>query len=127
MPTAGDLQTDQPACRRPFFTAHASFIKHPDRGLCVGWESDDVARMDRKDDGANFQIAVDGKSRSYRDTRETALEAGIFLKERHPPSEIIVRDVRSGAHTVIGWKNGTARSSDVMGSSVPRSLVPGAN
>jgi len=25
---------------------------------------------------------MDGKTRSYRDTRETALQAGIFLKER---------------------------------------------
>jgi hypothetical protein len=38
--------------------------------------------MDRKDTGANFQITVDGKIRSYRDTREKALDAGIFLKER---------------------------------------------
>jgi hypothetical protein len=82
VPTAGALQTDQPACRRPFFTALAPFIKHPDRGLCVGWESDDDARMDRKDDGANFQIVVDGKSRSYRDTRETALEAEIYELRR---------------------------------------------
>jgi hypothetical protein len=41
--------------------------------------------MVQKNVGANFQITVDGKTRSYRDTRETALEAGIFLKERHPP------------------------------------------
>jgi hypothetical protein len=33
--------------------------------------------MDRKDNGANFQITVDGKTRSYRDRRETALEAGM--------------------------------------------------
>jgi hypothetical protein len=61
--------------------------------------------MDRKVDGANFQIIVDGKTRSYRDTQETALEAGIFLKQRHPPSEVVVRDVRNDVQTVIGWKN----------------------
>jgi hypothetical protein len=27
---------------------------------------------------------------------ETALEAGVFLKERHPRSEIVVRDLQSG-------------------------------
>jgi hypothetical protein len=68
--------------------------------------------MDRKDDGAKFQIVVDGKSRSYRDTLETALEAGIFLKERQPQSEVVVRDVRSDVRIVIGWKNGAAFSCD---------------
>jgi hypothetical protein len=33
--------------------------------------------MDDKDAGAKFQIKVDGKTRSYRDRRETALGAGI--------------------------------------------------
>jgi hypothetical protein len=32
----------------------------------------------------------DGKSLSYRDMMETVLEAGTFLKERHPLSVIIV-------------------------------------
>jgi hypothetical protein len=68
--------------------------------------------MDRKDDGANFQIIVDGKTRSYRDMQETALEAGIFLKERQPQSEVMVRDMRNNAQTVIGWKNGSAFSCD---------------
>jgi hypothetical protein len=61
-----------------------------------------------------FRFMVDGKSRSYRDTLETALEAGIFLKEQHPPSEVIVRDVRNNTQTVIGWKNGSAFSSDAI-------------
>jgi hypothetical protein len=64
--------------------------------------------MDRKNPGANFQIMVDGKSLSYRDAMETALEAGSFLKEHHPQSEIVVRDLKSGAQIVIGWKNGKA-------------------
>jgi hypothetical protein len=56
---------------------------------------------------------VDGKSLSYRDAMKTALEAGIFLKERHPQSEIVVRDLRSGTQIVIEWKNGKAFSSDL--------------
>ena len=64
--------------------------------------------MDRKDTGANFQILVDGKSLSHRDVLETALEAGIFLKERHTQSEIVIRDLASGGQTLIGWKNGKA-------------------
>ena len=55
--------------------------------------------MDRKDDGANFQIIVDSKTRSYRDMQETALEAGIFLMERQPQSEVAVRDMRNNAQT----------------------------
>jgi hypothetical protein len=70
--------------------------------------------MDRKDDGASFQITVDGKSRSYRDTREAAVEAGVVLKPRHPPSEVVVRDVRNDVQTVIGWKNGAAFCCEVV-------------
>jgi hypothetical protein len=76
-----------------------------------------------KDNGANFQIVVDGKSWSYRDTLETALEAGIFLKGRHPQSEIVVRDVQNSVQTVIGWKNGSAFRSDATSSPAPDSHV----
>jgi len=69
--------------------------------------------MDRKDTGANFQIIVDGKTRSYRDMQETALEAGIFLKERQPQSEVVVRDVQNDVRTVIDWKNGSAFSGEL--------------
>ena len=64
--------------------------------------------MFRKDDGASFQITVDGKSRSYRDTREAALEAALFLKQRYPPSKVVVRDWVNNVQTVIGWNNGAA-------------------
>jgi predicted Rdx family selenoprotein len=43
--------------------------------------------------GAQFEILVDGKSRSWRDTRETALEAAQYLKERTPNLAVAVRDV----------------------------------
>ena len=75
--------------------------------------------MNRKDTGANFQIIVDGKTRSYRDVRETALEAGMFLKERQPQSEVVVRDLLNDVQTVIGFKNGSAFSSDALSSPVP--------
>jgi hypothetical protein len=88
-------------------------MTEPGIGLCVVRESDDSWAMDgKKDNGANFQIVVDGKSRSWRDTREAALEAGMFLKERQPQSEVVVRDVQSNTLTVIGWKNGAAFSCD---------------
>ena len=69
--------------------------------------------MDRRNPGANFEILVDGKSLSHRDAMETALDAGVFLKERRPQSEIVVRDLKSGAQTVIGWKNGKAFSGEL--------------
>jgi hypothetical protein len=68
--------------------------------------------MARKGDSANFQIIVNGKTRSYRDMQETASEAGIFLNERQPQSEVVVRDARNNAQTVIGWKNGSSFSCD---------------
>jgi hypothetical protein len=77
--------------------------------------------MGRKNPGANFQIVVDGKSLSHRDAMETALEAGVFLKERHPQSEIVVRDIKSGAQVIIGWKNGKAFSSELTSPADPGS------
>jgi hypothetical protein len=35
---------------------------------------------------AHFEIVVDGVSRSFRDDKAIALEAGKTLKERHPTS-----------------------------------------
>jgi hypothetical protein len=80
------------------------------RSLCATCMLDDDRRTDRKDNGANFQITVDCKTQSYRDTRETALEAGMLLRKREPASEVVVRDVRNEARTVIGWRNGSALS-----------------
>jgi hypothetical protein len=54
-----------------------------------------------KDIGACFEIRVDGKTRSYRDRKEIAIEAGEYLKQMQPKSEIIVRDVRDNSVTVI--------------------------
>src|ERR1019366_3647278 len=79
--------------------------------LCGYGESDVIWPMDRKDTGAKFHIIIEGKIRSYRDVRETALEAGMFLKERQPQSEVVVRDVQNDVRTVIGWNNGSAFSS----------------
>lgn len=64
---------------------------------------------------------MDGKSLSYRDALETALEAGIFLKEGHAQSEIVVSDLKSGAQTVIGWKNGKALSGELTSPVQPTS------
>jgi len=51
--------------------------------------------------GACFEIKVDGKTRSYRDRKEIAIETGEYLKQMRPQSEVIVRDVRDNSVTVI--------------------------
>ena len=51
--------------------------------------------------GACFEIRVDGKVRSYRDDRQTAIDAAIYLKQMHPNSELVVRDTRDGSVVVI--------------------------
>jgi hypothetical protein len=54
--------------------------------------------------GAQFEIVVDDKPRSYRDIKETAIEAAEYLKRQHPSSKIQVRDIRDNATTPIEFK-----------------------
>jgi hypothetical protein len=48
-----------------------------------------------------FDILVDGKPRTFRDLRQTVIEAGIVFKRERPHSEVTVRDVQDGSVTVI--------------------------
>jgi hypothetical protein len=57
--------------------------------------------MVQKDIDACFEIIVDGKPRSMRDVKETAIEAGKYLKQKQPQREISVRDIRDDSVTVI--------------------------
>ena len=43
--------------------------------------------------GAQFEISIDGTLRTYRDTKEIALEAARVLKSRNPNSEVKVREL----------------------------------
>jgi hypothetical protein len=43
--------------------------------------------------GAQFEISVDGKPRSYRDRKAVAMEAAEYLKSKHPNSEVVVKDL----------------------------------
>jgi hypothetical protein len=61
--------------------------------------------MVQKQIGACFEIRVDGKTRSYRDRKEIAMEAGEYLNQMQPQSEVIVRDVRDNSITVIEMEN----------------------
>jgi hypothetical protein len=51
--------------------------------------------------GAGYEILIDGKTRSYRDTKAVALEAAQYLKLRNLTSVVTVRDVKSGEVTPI--------------------------
>jgi FMN-dependent NADH-azoreductase len=57
--------------------------------------------MSQKDIGACFEIKVDGKTRSYRDQKETAIEAAKYLKQRQPKVEVSVHDLWDNSVTVI--------------------------
>jgi hypothetical protein len=51
--------------------------------------------------GAQFEISLDGKPRSYRDRKAVAMEAAEYLKSRHPNSEVVVKDLASGKETAV--------------------------
>jgi hypothetical protein len=44
-------------------------------------------------EGAQYAIIMDGKTKSHRDLRETAIEAAKYLKELYPHSQVEVRDL----------------------------------
>jgi hypothetical protein len=46
--------------------------------------------------GAQFEISVVGKPRSYRDRKAVVIEAAEHLKRKHPHSEVVVKDLQSG-------------------------------
>ena len=46
--------------------------------------------------GAQFEILVDGKSRSYRDIKAVAIASAEFLKSRNPHSEVARRICKAG-------------------------------
>jgi len=58
----------------------------------------------RKQSGAQFEIPLDGKPHSYRDTKVVATEAAGFLKNRHPHSEVTVKDLQSGEVTAAIYR-----------------------
>jgi len=53
--------------------------------------------------GANFEITVDGKSRTYRDDLTIAIEAAKYLKSKNPNVEVAIRDIRTNVVTPIQW------------------------
>ena len=60
--------------------------------------------MGYNEQGANFQITVDGVPRSYRDDPKIAMEAAEYLKKKNPKSTVSVRDIRNNVVTPIEWQ-----------------------
>jgi hypothetical protein len=54
--------------------------------------------------GAQFEISVDGKPRSYRDIKVVAIVSAEFLKSRNPNSNIAVKDLRTGEVTPVAFR-----------------------
>ena len=54
--------------------------------------------------GAQFEILVDGKPRSYHDIKDVAIESSEFLKAKNPNSNIAVKDLRSGEVTPVAFR-----------------------
>jgi hypothetical protein len=51
--------------------------------------------------GARYEITVDGKSRTMRDTKAVAIEAGEFLKSKNPNVEVAIVALVAGEKTII--------------------------
>ena len=51
--------------------------------------------------GAQFDILIDGRTRSWRDVLEVALDGARYLKELNPGSEVAVRDTRNETKITI--------------------------
>jgi hypothetical protein len=54
--------------------------------------------------GAQFEILIDGKPRSYRDSKPVAIEAAEYLKRRYPNSEVAVKDLQTGELMTAAYK-----------------------
>ena len=51
--------------------------------------------------GARFEILLDGKTQSCRDTMLTAMGAATILKSQNPNSKVAVRDLQTGQLTAL--------------------------
>ena len=54
--------------------------------------------------GAQFEILVDGKPRSYRDINAVAIETAEFLRSKNPNSDIAAKDLRIGEVTPVAFR-----------------------
>jgi hypothetical protein len=57
-----------------------------------------------KPTGAQFEITIDGKPRSYRDIKVVAIASAEFLKSRNPNSNVAVKDLQTGEVTPVAFR-----------------------
>jgi hypothetical protein len=58
----------------------------------------------KSNEGAQYEISVDGVSRTYRDRQDIALQTARLLKSRNPNSVVKLNDLKSGEETVVAFK-----------------------
>jgi hypothetical protein len=51
--------------------------------------------------GARWEIAVDGKPRSYDRDKQLAIDGAQYLKLKNPNADVTVRDMEGGEPTII--------------------------
>jgi hypothetical protein len=54
--------------------------------------------------GAQFEILVDGKPRSYRDIKAVAIASAEFLKSKSPNSAVAVKNLKTGEIAPVLFK-----------------------
>ena len=54
--------------------------------------------------GAQYEIRIDGTPRTYRDRRDSAMEAARLLKSKNPHSVVEVKDLKSGDVTAVALR-----------------------
>ena len=54
--------------------------------------------------GAQFEITIDGKTRSFRDTKVAVIAGAEFLKSRNPNSDVAVKNLKTGEITPVLFK-----------------------
>ncbi len=54
--------------------------------------------------GAQFEILVDGKPRSYRDIKAVVIASAEFLKSKSPNSAVAVKNLKTGEIAPVLFK-----------------------
>ena len=62
----------------------------------------------KSNQGAQYEISIDGVPRNYRDRQDIALQTARFLKSRNPHSVVKLKDLQTGEETVVAFKSGTS-------------------
>ena len=61
--------------------------------------------MNSNSTGAQFEILIDGKPRSWRDVQETAFEAARYLKDKTPTATLRFATRATAQQSLSGWVN----------------------